>query len=370
LRRIGANREQAELLLSLVRVVEDTPFVPRIEDWEAASDIVRRHGLLPQLFQRFAEWESAMPENRARSIREEGYQNTARNGVLASEAVKIIAAFDCAGIPALPFKGVALAAQLYGNLAHRPAGDIDILIKLGDRHRAAEIVEDAGYVLVPGDPGDIELQFRRESDGLTIELCWSLSPSWFRREFGMDALWRRRCVSMLLGTEIPGLSPEHTLIVLSVHGIKHEWARLFWVRDIVQLLSLHPEIDWRLVEREARRFGVWGCVALGVLLSWRLGGISVEEVALRRFDADTRVRRLARHIEKHLFDGNYSQLDGWPYQYWVLGFRDRMRLVLKAGLAAPNARDRDLIPLPRALASLYSLVRPLRLVRDYFRARP
>jgi hypothetical protein len=258
---------------------------------------------------------------------------------------------------------------LYGDLSHRPAGDIDILIYAADRQRAARIVKEAGFAFIPPQPGAIEFQFTRESDGIVVELCWRLSPSWFRRDFGMDALWPRRRDSLLLGTGTPSLPPEHTLILLCVHGTKHEWMRLFWIGDVVQLLSLHPGMDWTLVEREARRFGLWGSVALGVLLAHRLGGVHVEERVLRRFEADTRIRRLERHIRIHLFDARYYQLDGWPNKYPVLDFGDRMRWLLKAGFAAPNPRDRELLQLPRAIGFLYYLVRPLRLILDYFTAK-
>jgi len=46
-----------------------------------------------------------------------------------------------------------------------------------------------------------------------------------------------------------------------------------------------------------------------------------------------------------------------------------MRWLLKAGFAAPNPRDRELLQLPRAIGFLYYLVRPLRLILDYFTAK-
>jgi len=363
--KIGADREQAEFLLSLVPLPDGSRNAPRISEWHVVSSIARQHGLLPQIFCRLPEWEGAMPEDHVRLIREEGYRNAARNCVLAAELLRRLAAFNRAGIPALPFKGAALAAQLYGDLAHRPAGDIDILIHFADLHRAAAVMKEAGYILHPSDPDAQEFQFTRESDGIVVELRWRLSPSWFRRDFGMNALWPHRRTSMLLGTAIPSLSPEHTLILLCLHGTKHEWTRLFWVCDVVQLLSLHRDMDWSLIERDARRFGLWGSVALGVLLSHRLGGVDVEETILRRFKRSTRVLRLERHIREHLFDARYRPLDGLPNQHPVLGFRDRIRSLLKAGVAAPNLRDREFIHLPRKISFLYYLVRPLRLTWDH-----
>lgn len=362
MRKIAADTEQAEFLLSLIRLPEGSRASPAISDWDSVCRIAQEHGVLPLISRRLADWAGAMPEDQACRIREEAWRNTARNGALAFELLRIIPAFTSAGIPALPFKGVVLATQLDGDLAHRPAGDIDILIHFADRHRAAEVMKEAGYILEPGDSDAVEVQFKRESDGMIVELCWSLSPSWFRRELGLDAVWPHRCSCVLLGTAIPTFGPEHTLILLCLHGTKHEWMRLFWIRDVIQFLHVHPDLDWDFVQREARRLGLWRSVGLGVLLSHRLGGVGVADVVLRRFEADTRVRRLEEHVRRHLFDARYRQLDSLPNHYSVLDFRDRMRSLLKAGFAAPGSRDCAAIPLPGALGFLYYLVRPLRLM--------
>ena len=53
--------------------------------------------------------------------------------------------FKAAGIPAIPYKGPALAATAYGNVGLRVFGDLDILIQKEDVPRAADMMTALGY---------------------------------------------------------------------------------------------------------------------------------------------------------------------------------------------------------------------------------
>jgi hypothetical protein len=117
--------------------------------------------------------------------------------------------------------------------------------------------------------------------------------------------------------------------------------------------------------REAKRSGLWRALSLGVLLAHRVTGAQVPEIALRRFERDRAACRLARHFEETLFDAPGSAPAGRsPYNVELLGFRDRMRLLLSLKFLQPNERDRAAFPLPKPLHALYYFVRPLRMLLD------
>ena len=57
-----------------------------------------------------------------------GTRTEASVEVLVGELVHALDALDRAGVRALAFKGLALAAQAYGDAAARGAGDLDLLV--------------------------------------------------------------------------------------------------------------------------------------------------------------------------------------------------------------------------------------------------
>jgi len=379
--KIAATPEQARFLLSILDPSrEDSVRNQRLEiaaevqDSDALLNIAGAHGVLPFLLSRFPEWPALADERLAARLRGECLKNTLRNLALGAELLALLEEFDAAGIPALPFKGVVLAVGLYGNLQFRPAGDLDILIHRWDLERATAILKNRDYILLtqlqpdgtPVEQDAGEYQFGQKGPaGVIVELRWRLAPPDFRRDLGMDVLWPRRRMTKVLGVAVPDLAPEDTLVLLCMHGTKHEWLRLFWICDIGQLLKVHPHLDWGMAEGLARRFGLFRALVLGVLLSHRMTGAPVPEQVLRRFKKNRTVRRLEEHIRKHFFEPTSSPFDGLPIQIEALGFGDRMARLGHAILEGPGIRDRARVRLPAALDFLYYLVRPVRLVWKY-----
>ena len=88
----------------------------------------------------------------------------------------------------------------------------------------------------------------------------------------MDWVWDQRGTVTLAGAKVPNLDPVSSLLVLCMHGSKHAWSRWMWVCDVARLIESQPGLDWVAARREARRVGLWRCLALGVLLAWRGAG--------------------------------------------------------------------------------------------------
>lgn len=373
--RIAATAAEADFLLSIIdsrredaaagRALPVPCMRPHIKASAAALKVAQAHGVLPLFVFRFPEWHTLFDSQVTRFVREHYLTNTCRNLALAAELLSILQEFSRAEIPALPFKGVVLAAALYGNLQLRPAGDLDILIHHDDLQGATEILKSRGYVLsVQADSG--ETQFRHSGPaGIVVELRWRVAPRHFRRDIGMDVLWPGRRSTNLQGTPVPDLAPEEKLILLCMHGTKHEWLRLFWVCDVAQLLKIHPDLDWERAERMAKHYGLFRCLVTGVLLTRSMAGAPVPVPVLRRFERNHPARRLAEHVQKHFFDSVSPPFDGLPMQIEALGFRDRWVRLGQAAFEQPGSRDRASLHLPSTLDPLYYLVRPVRLIWKY-----
>ncbi len=275
----------------------------------------------------------------------------------------------------MPFKGVVLGASAYGDMTARTAGDLDVLIYFRDLMEATRILKERGYelttkVLEDGSPEAedyFEYHFVRAEDGMVVELRWrlELTQPRYSHDLGMDWVWPRRRTAKLAGADVPNLDAISGLLVLCMHGSKHGWSRLIWISDVAKLLESEPGLDWNLVLREAKRLGLWRCLALGVLLARRVAGAQVPAETLRGFERDRTVRKLADFLEKNLLEAPGSMPGGWvPYNVKILGFRDRAGALLSPTFLQPNARDRAVVKLPKSLEALYYVIRPFRVLLD------
>jgi hypothetical protein len=374
-----ADRESCQLLRAIIRQPADAAGQPmdrlagNVRDWDSLLRLAREHGVLPMLFLRLADLGPAVPQAAQEYLRAEYHRNVFHNMANAAELIGILKAFDHEGIPAMPFKGVVLGVSIYGTPTTRPAGDLDVLIHHRHLARATAVLLERGCELKtllradgqPLDPNYCEYRFERQADGMVIELRWGLALTRYRRNLGMDWVWPRRRIAMLAGAEVPNLDPEITLLVLCMHGSKHTWSRLIWICDVAQLLNSIPDLDWKEVTREAKRLGLWRTQALGVLLAHRVAGAAVPQAVLRCLESDATACNLARHIQETLFDAPGSPPMGRiPYNVQLLGFRDRVRLLLSLDFLRPNERDRAAIHLPPSLDALYYLVRLVRILWD------
>ncbi|QNI33521.1 nucleotidyltransferase family protein [Alloacidobacterium dinghuense] len=379
-----AVSESCDLLRAIARSAkadEIYQLAAGVRDWDSLLKRAEEHRVLPLVFSRLADMGSAAPAITQERLRAEYHRNVFHCLANAAELIAVLQAFDGERIPAMPFKGVALAASIYGDLTMRSAGDLDVLIRYCDLARATAVLQKRGFELrtdvladgAPAMPDHYEFQFERQSDGMFIELRWRLQLSQpnnrrvprFGHALGLDWVQQRARTTTLAGAEVLDMNPETALLVLCMHGSKHVWSRLAWICDVAQLLRVSPDLDWNEVIREAKELGLWRALALGILVAHRVAGASVPQPTLQDFEADAVVCKLARHIQESLFVAPGSTPKGGvPYDIRLLGLRDRARLIGSLDWLRPGHRDIAVFPLPKALYPLYYLIRPFRLLFD------
>jgi len=347
----------------------------KVSDWESFLSLAETHRILPSVYTRLKESGAAVPPEVDIRL-QAGYERNALQCVInAAELIAILNAFDREMIPAIPYKGIVLAASVYRDMTARPAGDLDLLVHKRDLARASAALFKRGFTrLTPIDAEGIpliknlnEYQFERPSDGMQLELRWTLDLGHqaFTRYLGLDWMWPSRRTIQLAGAEVSNLSPEIALLVLCMHGSKHAWSHLVWICDVTQLLASSPALDWNEVIREAKKSGLSRTLALGVLLAYQITDAMVPETLLRRFQSDSAMSALALQIQEILFDPSPSLPENHvPYKVRLLESRDRLRYFFSLDALRPNERDRAVLSLPKSLHALYYLVRPFRILRD------
>lgn len=227
---------EAEFLLSTLLHGPGAPSTA--VNWNILLELAGSHGVLALFCEAHA---GPLPDNFVCHFRE----RWARSLFLASELEGLLREFAACGIEVLPLKGPVLADVLYGQLSLRPSDDLDILVRQKDFARAELLLIELGFQPV-GPADDYHRDFVR--NGTYVELHFGVgSPS--APSFDLPGAWARARTLEFRGYPIRFLSPIDLILYLSLHGLKHRFARLIWVADISRALgALDPGDTIALLE--------------------------------------------------------------------------------------------------------------------------
>jgi hypothetical protein len=345
-------------------------------DWSAFTRLAQRHEVVPLVY---SHWKRYCPDFAPSPVMSEFASQARANGqqniILTGALVRLLEAFQRAGIVAVPYKGPVLALSAYGDSALRQCCDLDVMLRPEDVWRAAELAAGQGYEPVAPLPAPADrhgflatryhIEFVRADRLVHVELHWSFSQEEYRAALDTAPLWTRLSSVRLAGVEFPAFAPEDLLLVLCLHGAKHAWRRLKWICDVSELRARHPDLDVA-VHRAARQAGSERIVALGVGLAADLLGASpwkgppLQDSAL--------VAPLVVRIREQLALERVQPLESLAV---LLASRqtpaERRRLLTLwiQDHIKPTDKDRSAVALPRALSWLYYVIRPIRLLGQY-----
>lgn len=351
----------------------------QVEDWEYLLRTAQRHGLMPFLYRQLkAAGSRAVPAEVLSRLRDQFFNNAARNLLLTEELHKILALFEDEGIEALPYKGPALALQLYGDMGFRQFDDLDLIVRRRDIAKASRLLLSAGYQTPYAieqsarEAAYLESQrqqlFVSRGGRVCVEIHWGFAPRSLVPALDAEHFWDRLAPLRLERTQTRTLAPEDVLIVLCVHGGKHLWERLSWVCDVAELVASHHGMDWDGVLREASKLGVRRMLLLGLFLCKDLLETDLPESILRELRDDRIIPTLAAQVKQNLFTDGVSAIK--PTSSILFNYRIRERRLDGARhcyhiTARPTPAEWAALDLPDTLSFLYYLVRPFRMIRRH-----
>ena len=386
-----AMSAEKRALLCCARVDLDAPTQAELAtlaqaglDFHVLVKDARRHGITPLLCRHLsAVAKDACPPDVLAELRGRVQSNTLTSFALAAELVAVLELFRSAAISAVAVKGPISAALCYGDLGLRTFSDLDILVSPHDVSRATALLEARGYsaqlALAPAWEAQLvhketERLFRHSDGVRLVDLHWCLMPRGYSFTPSAQGVFARRDTVRVGATEVTTLGVEPTLLFLLLHGMKHDWSSLGWLCDVAELLRRHPTLDWDAVlawsaPRGPRRF-----IDVGLLLVHTLLDAPVPSSVLKRGEGDRAVARLVKTSIERLIapqESNRSLFDrsvNISYFDAMERGRDRLRFVHDV-VFRPTQHEWREVPLPRALAPLHYLVRPVRLLWKHTRPR-
>jgi hypothetical protein len=348
-------------------------------DWRRVLFLAARHRLMPLLHWHLShEVPDAVPGDVADALRRGFERNAARSLYLMGELRQIMALFEARGISVLPYKGPVLAQQLYGNVALRQMGDLDVMVRTADVPAARAALAEREF-RSPDELSawqekaamrvDANIMLVRQPGRLCLELHWAFAAGRHTCALGWDDVASRTDTFDCGGFVVPVFSREDLTVILSFHGARHMWERLEWLAGIAELMR-QPGLRWDEALARADAAGVRRMVLLAADLAGRVLEAPVPGSVAAAITADAAVPRLAAEVESRMFNGEQvlAHTLGSTFHRFQLRSLERpghrIRYVLHGALA-PSREDWDVVRLPAPLFPLYLVLRPFRLAAQY-----
>lgn len=380
---LPALRPEAQLLMVCARLSlsarERERMLQLVEgplDWTCLAGLAERHGLRPLLYRHIDAWAPhAAPAPVFTRLWAWTERMRIRNRSMAAELLRILNLFEANGIPALPYKGPALAASVYGDLSLREFGDLDILLRRHDIAAAKALLLAQGfepeYPLRPADEAALirsrvhyHLALVHPATSVMVELHWMTDL-----DFPVDAApgrpwWDEPAAAPLEEGRVRAFTSRDLLLILCLHGSKHHWMSLGWLVDVAELIRQQPQMDWEGMLAYARAHACERRLALGLYLAHALLDAPVPPWLVQRSAKHAGVGTLSAQLLRHFFDAEHQgrgkleslRLDLALYDAPRLRARHLLRVIF-----APSIEERSRWPQPRGFGFVAFPRRLLRL---------
>lgn len=340
----------------------------RSVQWRVLFDLAERHGVHALLCQALLKVDDAVPPAEVRILKQLQQTNLHKSLFLARELIRIVDQLSQNGIEVMPYKGVALAEAIYGDIALRKAGDIDVLIHARDLSHVRQAVRELGYVphenfSAAQERAYIKNGYEYAFDGAAgrnlLEVQWAIQPRFYGVDFDQEALFKRSVTSTVAGHALKLPSAEDLFLVLALHAAKHVWGRLIWLCDLARL-SRTPALDWNWIGVQARELGIARILRVTLLLTRDLLSTEIPAAADAAISPDPEAAALVDEIRTYITSARTYDVESLSYFRLMLCLRenraDRLRF-LRRLIFTPGPGEWSAVRLPQPLSPLYRVIR-------------
>lgn len=345
-------------------------------DWDYLIKRSKKHKLTPLLYWNLNILDlESVPHEVMGELRSFFDINARKNLLLSSELIKILNCFESNEVCAINFKGPSLALLAYNNLALREFIDIDIVVHRSDMVKVSRLMDQMGYVLesLP-EKMDESIYFKTQTEhkfvgkksGVVIEIHTRLQGHFFQFPTSPNFMYENDSLNRVKinNYEFKTFSDENLLLLLTIHGARHNWSRISWICDVSELIQ-HHDINWSEVVDNAKKLGVMRILLIKLSLVNDLFGVSIPKQFINLLDDDN-VSKICLQIKERLFRENPDPLSILKRTSIDLKKRENLELRLMDvvnSIFKPTYEDFKEFPLPSGLFFLYYIIRPFLLIR-------
>jgi hypothetical protein len=322
----GAGREARLLLWLSAAALKHRAGTPAPldgdDDWREVAALARQHRVAPLIWHNLSRRSDVeLPGWLAEEFSAAHRRNALHGLSVASHFIRTVPALAAEGIPALPLKGVCLAARYYDDVAARYAGDIDLLVSPEHVAAAGRVLRGLGYLRssgkapVPGKPFVEDPDYQLHSvymsrDGTPLELHFQLHNNPAVLPIDVAEAVAGGSTVTFGGTALPVMRDDLQFVFLATHGARHEWVRLQWVCDIAFMLDRAGPAEVEEWVATAARYGLINPTVQAMMLAERLLGSALPADIDRKYGRSRRIRYLVRRAEQSMFRGTDGDAEG------------------------------------------------------------
>ena len=184
-----------------------------------------------------------------------------------AELGRVLRALRRVDVPVIALKGAAFAEAVWGNLAVRPMGDVDLMVPDEELVSAQEVLVGLGYVPIrtrrsPGwyrDRHHHLVPLHDPATGVVVEIHRNIAAPSDSFELDAREFWRRARAQAVAGVEVLALSPADTVIHLCLHTAADDpfVGKARSVADLVQIIGDegHP-LAWDEIAERSVQYGI------------------------------------------------------------------------------------------------------------------
>ncbi|MEM8673514.1 MAG: nucleotidyltransferase family protein [Cyanobacteria bacterium P01_G01_bin.67] len=369
---------ELEILLSCARITLDEKILQKNKillqqelNWKYLLKTASYQGILPLLaYNLIMFYSEAIPEIVLSNLKQYLQRNAVDNLLLTQELIAILKLLETNEIAAIPFKGLVLAASVYGDVALRQISDLDILVRSEDFQVAVELFVSLGYQAKVQVPWECHLI---KENGVNIDLHREIVPKHLSSSLSSDYIWQHLEPISLARTNVLTLNPEANLLILSLNGTKECWQSLSRICDVAELIRTYPNLNWQQVMEQGKSMGFERVIFLSLFLARNLLDAKIPDFIWQQMELDPVLPQLIIRVYDKLFS-EPSDLAGTvettlfhikTRERWQDKVQSAFGLMKLSGWLHPTKRDRQLIPLPGLFSFLYYLIRPIRVLIRY-----
>ena len=352
-------------------------------------DLAHQHGVLPLVYKTLKSlFENTSPRSLSMSkcnpqilteLKVHYMHISQRNMLMSAELIRIMKLLEDNDIEALAFKGPTLSQLAYGDITFRQYSDLDILTQKKDIYKIYSLLKSYGYerllTLTPVQEkiwikNTHDMGFMHPTKHIHIEMHWSLLDEDYPMQVNLKDFWKELQEITISGHPLHTFSNENLLIYLCIHGSKHLWERIEWVKDIDLLIRNH-KIDWEKIIENVKNSDFYVMFYLGLILSRQLFHTPLSHNIQDNIYLENELSKLSSHVFLTWTYPNLGNLTFWEkvknINYKLLFFstvQQKINFLYKT-LFRPTYRDYNYIQLPSYLFWVYAFIRPLLLLKEY-----
>lgn len=346
-------------------------------DWPRFLLLAQHHRLVPlvsrALHASLAEPVSSEVEAVLDELRQIALHNAHRALGSLAELRRVLQQLHAHGIPVRVLKGLPLALSVYGDIALRAVGDLDLLIDQAALRQADRILRGLGYCglfqVERFTPRQFafyrahwrDIAYRNPTAGFEIDLHWRLFRNREMSGAGLCAATARDSLRFG-GFRVDTLPRMENLLYLAVHGTFDGWLYFKSLADVAAQVRTMSEPELDSLAALAESHGILPEVSAALALVRRYLAMNRWSARLLPEDHPT-VAHILRYANRTLVGGNFLaecyEVSIATTLAFEFGLRRTLRYRLELLLRVLfRARMWQAFPLPDRLFGLYPLLSP------------